>query len=148
VKFSINTPPFDSIPGLGRGLLLRVPPHGFARGASLILRGLLQLLKAAGAIHAGGSRKIRFRRDQQGGLRFAGVKMLEDDAVGFDWKPEQIALFPMVALIVDKRVFGTLDRNENHAALAAKGEIGRSPNFRTRKPESCGSNRSLWNWKG
>ena len=148
MKFSISTSTIRLEPGVGRGLLLRIPSHGFGRGASLILRGLLQLLKAASAVDAGGGRKIWLRGDQQGTCAVACVKMLEDDAVGFDWKPEQIALFPMVALIVDKRVFGTLDRNENHAALAAKGEIGRSPNFRTRKPESCGSNRSLWNWKG
>jgi len=45
--------------------------------------------------------------------------MLEDDAVGPDWKLEQIPLFPIVALIVDERVSGALDRNEHHAALAA-----------------------------
>ena len=94
------------------------------------------------------ARKIRLRGDQQGSCAVARVEMLEDDAVGFDWKLEQIPIFPIVALLVDTRVSGALDHNENHAALAAKGEIGRSPNFRTRKPESYGSNRSLWNGKG
>ena len=45
--------------------------------------------------------------------------MLEDNAVGLDWKLEQIAIFPIVALLVDERVSGALDRNEHHAALAA-----------------------------
>src|SRR3970282_1774548 len=45
--------------------------------------------------------------------------MLEDDAVGPDWKLEQIPLFPIVAFLVDERVSGALDHDKHHAALAA-----------------------------
>ena len=88
--------------------MLRIPPHE----ASLILQRLFQLLEAAGAIHAGGGRKIGLRGDQQGRRAVAGVEMLEDDAVRLDRQLEQIAFFPIVALLVDKRVSGTLDHNE------------------------------------
>jgi len=119
VKFSINTPTLRLDPRSKPVLDLRILPHGQTRGASLIVWGLLQLLKAARAIHARGRRKVWLRRDQQGDCAVACVKMLEDDAVGPDWKLEQIPLFPIVALLVDKRLSGALDHNENHAALAA-----------------------------
>ena len=38
--------------------------------------------------------------------------MLEGDAVGLDRKLEQIALFPIVGVLVDNRLSGALDHNE------------------------------------
>ncbi len=62
--------PFDSIPGLGRGLSLRIPPHGLVRGAPLVcVFTMLTLL--AGCINAPES----FRDEPLSALEEQGLKI-------------------------------------------------------------------------
>ena len=64
--------PFDSIPGLGRGLSLRIPPHGLARGAPFV-SVFTVLMLIAGCINAPES----FRDEPLSALEEQGLKIFQ-----------------------------------------------------------------------
>ena len=64
--------PFDSIPGLGRGLSLRIPPHGLARGAPLVCV-VTMLMLIAGCIGAPES----FRDEPLSALEEQGLEIFQ-----------------------------------------------------------------------
>src|SRR3989304_10362570 len=67
--------PFDSIPGFGRGLSLRIPPHGLARRAPLV-SVVIMLMLIAGCINAPES----FRDEPLSALEEQGLKIFQREA--------------------------------------------------------------------
>ena len=64
--------PFDSIPGFGRGLSRRMPPHGLARGAALV-SVFTMLMLIAGCINAPES----FRDEPLSALEEQGLEIFQ-----------------------------------------------------------------------